>query len=305
MALTLVFFSTTAGAMPFDDLFVFGDSNSDTGRRLALEGRPVSPPYYQGRHSNGPVAVEYVASSLGLSLSPSSNNFAVGGALTGYGNVDTSHNNVLAATGMLDQFQTFKGLVGGTADRNALYFIWGAGNDITQCGAASCTGTQLRAIVSNLTTLVGDLYGLGARHFMVVDDYGGNSAARTFDAMLLAAVQGLDSEGEDVRFFDARSILVTMIAANNPYGFTNTSSAAPCYTGTLNGTGGSVCDDPSPYVFWDPEGHLTARANGILGNAMAASVVPEPDIALLLCTALIVLGWVVKRGGFVGKSRHR
>src|SRR5215468_40028 len=295
VALTLLFVSATAGATPFDNIFVFGDSNSDTGRRLELEGRPVSPPYYQGRHSNGAVAVEYLASSLGLGLSPASNSFAVGGALTGHGNVDTSHNNVLAATGMLDQFQTFKGLVGGVANPNALYFIWGGGNDITQCGGVSCTSAQLSAIVSNLTTLVADLSGLGARHFMVVNDYGGNSAARSFDAMLLRAVQSLDSQGEEVALFDARSVLLSMIVPNNPYGFTNTSSAAPCYTGDLNGVGGSVCDDPSQYVFWDPEGHLTARANAILGNAMILSVMPEPDTALLVCAALMALAWVVKR----------
>src|SRR5262245_31050984 len=96
VALTLLFVSATAGATPFDNIFVFGDSNSDTGRRLELEGRPVSPPYYQGRHSNGAVAVEYLASSLGLGFSPASNSFAVGAGMNWHGNVDSSEYNVVA-----------------------------------------------------------------------------------------------------------------------------------------------------------------------------------------------------------------
>jgi len=46
----------------YSQLFVFSDSFSDTGRRLLLEGIPGSP-YWNGRHSNGPVSIEYMASN--------------------------------------------------------------------------------------------------------------------------------------------------------------------------------------------------------------------------------------------------
>ena len=311
LAMCAALAANTSSATPiYDNLFVFGDSNSDTGRRLALEGLPASPPYYAGRHSNGPVAVEYLASALGVSLvagsTAGSNNFAVGGALTGAGNLDTSP--TLAGTGMLGQFSTYSGIAGGVADPHALYFIWGGGNDITQCGGAACTGAQLGASVSNLTTLVSDLYGIGARHFMVVGQYGGNAAATTLNSLLQSAVQTLDTSGEDVLFFNARSVVASMLGATNPYGFTNTSSTTPCYTGALNGTGGTVCSNPDQYVFWDSEGHLTARANLILGDAFAAAVVPEPGSFALTGAglgALLLLRWLFRRRSGFGRLYGR
>jgi hypothetical protein len=46
-----------------------------------LKGWPESPPYFEGRWSNGPVWAEIAASQLGMDLV----NFAVGGAASGGG----------------------------------------------------------------------------------------------------------------------------------------------------------------------------------------------------------------------------
>src|SRR4051812_23986271 len=45
---------------PFTSQYSFGDSLSDNGNLYALTSRtqPASPPYYQGRFSNGPTFVE-------------------------------------------------------------------------------------------------------------------------------------------------------------------------------------------------------------------------------------------------------
>jgi phospholipase/lecithinase/hemolysin len=79
----------------FTNLYVFGDSLSDSGNLFALTGGtlPPSPPY-AGKMSNGPVAVEYLAANLGLPIAPAGiphvpgydlggNNFALVGAATG------------------------------------------------------------------------------------------------------------------------------------------------------------------------------------------------------------------------------
>ena len=77
------------GQAPFDEIIVFGDSLSDTGNVFISSGGPPSPPYFDGRFSNGPVTVERVADRLGLPApSPSligGTNFARGGAETGPG----------------------------------------------------------------------------------------------------------------------------------------------------------------------------------------------------------------------------
>ncbi len=77
------------GQAPFDEIIVFGDSLSDTGNVFISFGAPPSPPYFDGRFSNGPVTIERVADRLGLPApSPSligGTNFAWGGAETGPG----------------------------------------------------------------------------------------------------------------------------------------------------------------------------------------------------------------------------
>jgi len=284
-----------AATAAFTSMFVFGDSNSDNGRRLQLQGtKPASPPYFEGRHSNGPVAVEYVATALGLTAPGQFIDFAVGGALSGHGNVDPHAN--LANTGLLDQLATFKS-GHATADSNALYFIYGGDNDINACNGdsnADCTTDQIKAVVANLVTLVQGLSDHGARHFMVVGSYGGGPDKNEFRSLLPTAMQTLDATlpGE-IDYFSARPVLLQMIAAGNPYGFTQTSSTNPCYTGTLMG-GGSVCGDPASYVFWDANGHLTAPAHQILGNAMIAAV-PEPESYAMMLAGLALLGLVARR----------
>ena len=47
---------------------------------------PPSPTYSNGRFSNGPIWVDYLASDLGLTLNLK-NNFAFGGATTGTENI--------------------------------------------------------------------------------------------------------------------------------------------------------------------------------------------------------------------------
>jgi phospholipase/lecithinase/hemolysin len=285
-----------AFAATYDNLYVFGDSNSDTGTRLTLEGLPL-PPYWEGRHSNGPVAVEYLSAAIGVASQAGVNNFAVGGAFTGYGNIDTSPS--LTNTGMLGQFEYFSNLYNNKADPNALYFLWGGGNDITACGGTSCTSSQLEASVTNLNTLIGDLSGEGALHFVMVGSQGSNSTDMSFNSLLAADVSALNSGGTDISFFNPEPVVAAMRSSSNIYGFTHRSSSDPCYTGTLAGTNGTVCSDPDAYVTWDTEEHLTAHANQILGDAMAASIltspVPEPETYAMLMAGLGLIGFVVTR----------
>ena len=212
--------AAAAGAVPFNSLFVFGDSGSDTGRRLEIQGvKPASPPYYNGRHSNGPMAVEYLQGALGLTAPGQFVNYAVGGALSGHDNVDPAP--VLDQTGLLDQFTTFH--LGDSshpahvsADPDALYYILGGDNDISLCRGSTldqCTDAQLQDVITNLQTLVLNLAGLGARHFLVIGPYGGGQNKDDFRTMLQAAMSNLDSTLDgDILYFDMRPLLLDMIA---------------------------------------------------------------------------------------------
>ena len=56
---------------PITSLIVVGDSLSDDGNAFILTGGTFPPPPYDQNASNGPVAVDYLASQLGVPLTPS------------------------------------------------------------------------------------------------------------------------------------------------------------------------------------------------------------------------------------------
>jgi len=73
-----------ASAQNFDAFYIFGDSLVDNGNLFGVTRNlvPPSPPYFNGRFSNGPVWVEILGPKLGISAD-STNNFAFGGATSG------------------------------------------------------------------------------------------------------------------------------------------------------------------------------------------------------------------------------
>ena len=59
----MLFFSTWATATPLNKIVVFGDSLSDNGNlyEYMKHKLPISPPYFEGRFTNGPVWIENIA----------------------------------------------------------------------------------------------------------------------------------------------------------------------------------------------------------------------------------------------------
>ena len=58
-------FSGIVAATPLHNVVVFGDSLSDNGNlyELMRHQLPPSPPYFEGRFSNGPVWIEHLMAS--------------------------------------------------------------------------------------------------------------------------------------------------------------------------------------------------------------------------------------------------
>ena len=204
--LCCVFPPVAVWAQPFSGLYVFGDSLSDSGSDLALStalynatggGFPIvpgAPANLPGRFSNGKVAVEYLADSLGLALSPhyltpppplstgltGGTNFAQGGATTGLGNAALPGTLPPPAPplatgfkGITAQVNDYKNSVV-LADPAALYVVWGCPNDFIHPGATptlpACVGAANEAVctaVTNLVNAAGVLGGLGAKHILV------------------------------------------------------------------------------------------------------------------------------------------
>src|SRR5574338_599415 len=96
----LVLIAAAAYGAPFTNLFFFGDSLSDTGNVYSVTSllnaatlglvpvQPLSPPYFNGRFSNGPLWTEQVATRLGQPGDAQHAGMSLGvfGSLAGPGN---------------------------------------------------------------------------------------------------------------------------------------------------------------------------------------------------------------------------
>ena len=293
-------------APPISRVIAFGDSLSDTGNFLALTTSmpgsfpmplPQAGDYSQGRFSNGAVAVEVLASGLGVALQ----NFAFGGAKTGA-------DGLAAGTGMQSQVGMFANSLGGAAaDPNALYFVWGGANDLRDITPATFAST-----ISHLTGIVGSLYQLGARNFLLpnlpdigltpearsggpVVQGGATFASETFNNGLASAYGALGNAlfGERFSYFNVMSAQRALTAGAPGNGFSNVSQG--CFTGYV-GVAGTQCADPSGYLYWDKI-HPSASTHAVLGAQMLAAV-PEPQTMLMMAVGgLLLLGVVRRRQG--------
>ena len=136
-----------AGAPPYDALYAFGDSLTDTGREPAEAFL-----HYDGRWSNGPLWVEYLSVRLGFPYNPS-NNFAHSGAQTD------------------DTFGQVADFVPANIDQS-LFVVWAGGNDFLQeydryWFNDAGWDRQIAYSVGNLSNAVIALYSKGARFILV------------------------------------------------------------------------------------------------------------------------------------------
>ncbi|NEO24192.1 MAG: SGNH/GDSL hydrolase family protein [Moorea sp. SIO4A5] len=204
-------FEARAYDLDFTNLYVFGDSLSDPGNVFNISKAsnqvnptipitPQSPPYFQGRFSNGPVWVDYLADSLEIDLKPSTDlsvvlpdspilspititpdgprvsfffngattnqsvNFAFGGSQAGLAGLGEFG---ALLPGLLTQVAGFTNdliVSDQIADPNALYILWSGANDYRSVDPPNPT-----QVVGNIQTAVNSLYNFGARNFLVLN----------------------------------------------------------------------------------------------------------------------------------------
>lgn len=282
-------------AAPFTSLVVLGDSLSDNGNLFAAVGVPGFP-YYQGRFSNGVVAVEHLATGLGLNNPLQFRDLAIAGATTGTA-------GQLPNTGMLTQLASFSAALGGNpADSGALYTVWGGANDlrVAAAGGPAAVGAAIASAISNLTNIVTTLHGLGAKNFLLpnLPDLGltpeainGTGAAQAtfaseaFNQQLTAAYSGLAAMWSDESFYhlDTMQAQRNLVSGAPGNGFTNVTQSCLATAGC----------NPATFLYWDSI-HPTAITHQILGAQMLAAV-PEPQSVLLMAAGLLVLLGAARR----------
>lgn len=259
------------GPAKFAAVIIYGDSYSDNGNIYRVLNWP-GPPYWNGRFSNGPVAVEDLASSLTAPLL----DYAWGGATTGVGDVvdggtpEQFGNRHLP--GMTTSEQSTRYAIPPALVRNALWVVWGSPNDFQADGYTNSTAD---AGVARAIAIVADLQRLGAQRIMVpgmgdlgvVPEYVSqgpqfvqlvHNLSIYFNQKLLAALP------RDVLYYDTFGLYDRMVANPSAYGLTNVTD--PCYNN------GIVCSNPDQYLFWDGA-HPTAHVHSILARRYYATVI--------------------------------
>lgn len=300
-----------AGGYAPSKLVVFGDLLSDNGNTAAVEEALGQTPSYltapyspSGDFSDGPKWTTNLAHGLGLNQSSQQENFAYEGA-TGGMLGETS--NPVNPTGGLTPLDTFAGQVqqfeaqDGTFSSSDVVSVTFGGNDIFLASALSLAGTassgqvitdSVNAIISGL----GQLAGLGAKHFLVSNSpdvtlapilssaefqasgatlAGVQSLVDNFNTELAAGLSTFQSQtGLDVKTLDLHTLFDDIVANPSDYGFTNTTQPV---LSSLPGTGSTPTYNPAingqdPQVergslFIDPLFNTTERGQMLIAQA--------------------------------------
>lgn len=296
-------------AQNYEDIYVFGDSFSDTGNAFNATNRtfPPSPTYFDGRFSNGAVWVEYLAQDLGLSFNPR-NNFAYGGATTGVNNISNP-----TLPGLQQQIASFTA-ENPSADPNALYIVWAGANDYFSYFAGGVP--KPNQAVANISAAVTSLAAIGAQDFLVVNQPDlGKFPVANFNSQIPSLFSTLtdahnSSLNTTINFlnqrlgphiniipFNVNDLFSRIIAEPREFDLTNATnyciqdlSVVPLSLPTQ-----PVACNPDKFLFWDPV-HPTTAAHRLIGESafsvLKPASVPEPS-AVLGVLAFGALGTVL------------
>ena len=277
--------SNPSSAALINDLFVFGDSYSDTGAYVVL--------------TNGDTSVGYLAQNFGITLTTSKNpdpgtdgvNFAESGARVFVG-PNPPATQPRSLTQQVAEFQNYVQNGDVTFDpTSTLFFLAGGLNDHTLV-----TSDQVNAAT---TAQVQTLYDLGARLFEIAllpaDIPAFTDSANNFNPGYEALVPELQSEFPDAVFGlsnwgpDYDDIIT------NPSKYNMTNVTDPCRD--LFSPGTPTCSTPDSYFYYYNV-HPSDQAHHIVGNELFTEVlglptpVPEPETWAMMITGFLGLGFI-------------
>ena len=278
-AAALYLTSAAAAELPArpSQIIVFGDSLSDTGNAYiaTLHGKAPSPPYYDGRFSNGPLWVEDFAATFGLATPPAlsgGTDFAVGGAKAG-----SSADRLPYQADLYLLLSIFS-----RSDPRALFVVFGGGNDVRSALNKPDPARRLAHAALSIRQMIEHLAAHGAVNFLVpnLPDRGLTPAARTrgtaesettltlaYNAGLEAALRDLpDRLHINLVRVDFWTAVARAFAEPQRLGFTDITE--PCLVHDTAGY--RQCAEPGHYVFWD-DIHPTERGHRFLAAAALAA----------------------------------
>jgi len=287
VALVTILFTCVAVAsygQPFTGVHVFGNSHVDVGNLAIATGGfvPPSPPYYQGRFSNGPILAEVAAANFELGpLDPSmagGTDYAWGGALS---LLDQGTPSVRS------QVEGYLYGVGGVADPEALYVLEGGGNDLSYAlwefayagdwqGALAFVEQAALGMVGSLEMLAS----AGAVRLVIVNaaymsenawfcgDLGADTLAEHFNTTLEEGLSALNG-GARVVSFD----LATFGRSVSEHFTTGCEHCVPFLQVE------PVCPEPDVFFYWD-DVHFSAPVHQLIGDATTVAILCDEVLRL-------------------------
>jgi cholinesterase len=260
LAFGSVFGQTRADTRPYTQLYVFGDSYSDTGAG-----------YVDG---NGLTSVAYLAQRLGIPFTyygdPASKgkglNFAVSGARTGRGAGHRYPHGELLSVGMKNQVDEFATLLNSGDVKfdpaQTMFFIAGGLND---------RGMADGYTRGNEEDEIDTLYALGARRFMVallptkIPSFA--TAGTMFNPELVKIPADERARHPDIRIAnsDWGPFYDEVISNGAKYGLTNTTTT--CAGRVLKDENPDPCSSPESHFFYH-QGHPSTAVHKAVGDML-------------------------------------
>ncbi|KTD66098.1 GDSL family lysophospholipase PlaA [Legionella spiritensis] len=288
--LLALFFASLVSATPLKNIVIFGDSLSDNGNLYEYMQHeiPQSPPYYEGRFTNGPVWVERLVDSYYPNQGAAHLlDYAFGGA----GVADESDNDDILFT-LKREVDSYLLAHQDKADESSLFIVWiGANNYLSIPDNAD---QRIAAVNAGIANNLARLARAGAKHVLVLNlpDLGQTPMARLFEEeerlsyfssqhneALASTLAGLRQRYPDVQWleYDVNHLLNNILADPERYGFSNTVDTCfdaivdkPSQQSILkmvrhirpNNKDEELC---AAYLFFDPV-HPAAPAHQLMAN---------------------------------------
>lgn len=289
-------FSLIVSAEPLNKIVVFGDSLSDNGNlyEYMKHQLPLSPPYYQGRFTNGPVWIEHLTKHyFPIDSNAHLLDYAFGGA--GIRAEDDDDDEEEALLSLDREIDSYLLAHHDKADASSLYVVWMGSNNYLAIPEE--IDTTVQDVIKGIRVSLLRLVDKGAKHILVLNlpDLGKTPAAVDFDAVDLLTTVSLrhnDILGEQVEdlkkqypsvqwlLVDVGEIFSRAVNYPESYGFNNvkdtcyeaaTLSASPqsvlkMVASVKQHTSTDVCEG---YLFFDPV-HPSGRAHRWLAQETEA-----------------------------------
>jgi outer membrane lipase/esterase len=317
--------ASTAGAATLTDryssFFVFGDSLSDTGNLFSATPTaafpfkvPPSPPYFEGRFSNGPVWAEPTIAGF-ATVGRAAASFAFGFA---HATVDTP------SVDLSEQIAMFQALIPSAAlGPRPLAAIWIGANDVFSATDAGLSSPAVAAVGAQAAEQAGaaalaiaglgfsdvalfNLPDLGRTPAYAFEKLNGTELAdeattgsAAFNTAIAAQADVLRAAGLRVTEIDVAGLFDALL--DEPTAFGLDDPVNPCIEGDVLSVvleAVAPCASVDGLAFWDSV-HPTAAAHAQVGQAFRDALTPVPLAPAfpMLATALATIAALRRRKG--------